>query len=284
MEELGADDSVVDPCDDASHGPQRSNSNLSSVASAARLLKAFVGDRRELGVTEAARQLGLGKSTAHRLLSTLAQERLLEQDPRTGAYRLGLAMYELGSSVSTYTVLHEVCAPVMDQLRAATKGSVQVAVLDGHDVLYVERRETSATLRLFGRVGHRFPANVTGSGKLLLAFLPEERREALLVGWDLPKRTEQSLNDPEMLRSQLVSIRARGWAESFGETELELASIAAPVRNAAGDVVAAISIVLPMQHLPSDGLKRYARPCLDAGLAISRRLGYRPADEEGQTP
>ncbi|MEI6360981.1 MAG: IclR family transcriptional regulator [Actinomycetes bacterium] len=272
--------------DSASTDPtvHRHHSSLSSVASAARLLKEFAGDRQEMGVTEAARRLGLGKSTAHRLLNTLTEERLLERDPRTGAYRLGLAMYVLGRSVSTYSVLHEVCVPVMDQLRAATKAAVQVSVLDGREVVYVERRETAATLRMFGRIGHRFEANCTGSGKLLLAFLPVEQLDVLLDGWDLATRTEQSVADPAVLRAQLAEIRERGWAENFSETESEVGSVAAPIHDADGAVVAAISVVVPTEDLTRDSLKRYSRPCMDAAAAISRRLGYRPPTNERQQP
>jgi len=272
--------------DSASTDPtvHRHHSSLSSVASAARLLKEFAGDRQEMGVTEAARRLGLGKSTAHRLLNTLTEERLLERDPRTGAYRLGLAMYVLGRSVSTYSVLHEVCVPVMDQLRAATKAAVQVSVLDGREVVYVERRETAATLRMFGRIGHRFEANCTGSGKLLLAYLPVEQLDVLLDGWDLATRTEQSVADPAVLRAQLAEIRERGWAENFSETESEVGSVAAPIHDADGAVVAAISVVVPTEDLTRDSLKRYSRPCMDAAAAISRRLGYRPPTNERQQP
>lgn len=258
----------------------RHHSSLSSVASAARLLKEFAGDRQEMGVTEAARRLGIGKSTAHRLLNTLTEERLLEQDPRTGAYRLGLAMYVLGRSVSTYSIVHEVSAPVLDQLRAATKAAVQVSVLDGREVVYVERRETPATLRLFTRIGHRFPANVTSSGKLLLAYLPQDRLEDILDGWELPARTEHSVVEMAVLRSQLDVIRSRGWAVNVDETEDGLTSIAAPIRNADGTVVASVSVVFPTDGLDEEGRSRFMRPCLDAAAAISRRLGYRSPNED----
>jgi IclR family KDG regulon transcriptional repressor len=278
MQPVPSDSPPADPA------AARHHSSLSSVASAARLLKEFAGDRQEMGVTEAARRLGLGKSTAHRLLNTLTEERLLERDPRTGAYRLGLAMYVLGRSVSTYSVLHEVCVPVMDQLRAATKATVQVSVLDGREVVYVERRETAATLRMFGRVGHRFEANCTGSGKVLLAFLPDDQQEALLDGWELRTRTSTSVGDPDVLRAQLAVIRERGWAENINETEAGVSSVAAPIRDADGTVVAAISVVVPTAGLGDGALKRYSRPCVDAAGAISQRLGYRPPTNERPQP
>ena len=264
--------------------PRRQHSTLSSVRNAARLLKEFGRGDREIGVTELSRRLGIGKSTAHRLLSTLADERLLEQDPHTGAYRLGLAMYELGASVALHTDLHEACSPVLDQLRNATRETVQVAVLDGREVVYVERRESPQTLRLFGRVGHRNSAHCTSTGKVLLAALPPEVLEATLHGWRLERKTPYTITDPRALRSGLEEVRHRGWAENIGESELGAASIAAAIRDERGDVVAALSIVDPVHRLGSDSLRRFARPVVDASLAVSRRLGYRDARTRLGTP
>jgi IclR family transcriptional regulator, KDG regulon repressor len=264
--------------------PRRQHSTLSSVRNAARLLKEFGRGDREIGVTELSRRLGIGKSTAHRLLSTLADERLLEQDPHTGAYRLGLAMYELGASVALHTDLHEACSPVLDQLRNATRETVQVAVLDGREVVYVERRESPQTLRLFGRVGHRNSAHCTSTGKVLLAALPPEVLEATLHGWRLERKTPYTITDPRALRSGLEEVRHRGWAENIGESELGAASIAAAIRDERGDVIAALSIVGPVQRLGSDSLRRFARPVVDASLAVSRRLGYRDSRTRLGTP
>lgn len=256
---------------------RRDHSTLSSVRNAARLLKEFSRGSREIGVTELSRRLGIGKSTAHRLLSTLADEKLLEQDPHTGAYRLGLAMYELGHVVSTHTDLHDACIPVLDQLRNATRETVQVAVLDGREVVYVERRESPQTLRLFGRVGHRNSAHVTSTGKLLLAFLPPAKLERTLDGWVLDRRTPHTIVDMRELREQLVVIRERGWADNINEVEMGVASVATPVRNGLGDVVAALSVAGPIQRINAENIRRYVKPCIDASLAISRRLGFNDA-------
>lgn len=267
-DDLEDDEAVVEPT-------RRQHSTLSSVRNAARLLKEFSRGSREIGVTELSRRLGIGKSTAHRLLNTLAEERLLEQDPDTGAYRLGLAMYELGASVSMHTDLHEACSPIVDQLRNATRETVQVAVLDGREVVYVERRESPQTLRLFGRVGHRNDAHCTSTGKLLLAFLPPYRLVGVLDGWELSRKTPHTITDLDRLRQELDLVRQRGWAENVNEAEMGVASVAAPIRNGLGEVVAAVSVAGPLQRLTGDSLKRFARPTVEAGLAISRRLGYR---------
>lgn len=255
----------------------RQHSSLSSVRNAARVLKEFSYGRREIGVTELSKRLGIGKSTAHRLLHTLAEERLLERDPHTGAYRLGLAMYELGNVVSAHTDLHEACSPVMDQLRNATRETVQVAVLDGREVVYVERRESPETLRLFGRVGHRNDAHCTSTGKVLLAFLQDSDLTALLDGWDLHAQTRYTITSHARLRDQLDVVRRQGWAEQINETEMGAASIAAPIRNGLGTVVAALSVAGPVQRLSGESLRRMTRPLLDASGAISRRLGFHDA-------
>lgn len=260
---------------------RRQHSTLSSVRNAARLLKEFGRGDREIGVTELSRRLGIGKSTAHRLLSTLADERLLEQDPQTGAYRLGLAMYELGASVALHTDLHEASAPVLDQLRNATRETVQVAVLDGREVVYVERRESPQTLRLFGRVGHRNDAHCTSTGKLLLAYLPPDSLDETLRGWRLARKTPFTVPDTRALRTALETVRQQGWAENISESELGVASVAAPIRNGRGQVIAAVSVAGPVQRLGNDSLRRFARPVVEAGLAISRRLGYRDAPGGG---
>ncbi len=258
----------------ASASAPRENSTLSSVRNAARVLKEFSG-HRELGVTELSRRLGIGKSTAHRLVTTLAAERLLEQDPDTGAYRLSLTMYELGTSVYRHVDLHEACAPVLDRLRNATEETVQVAVLDGREVVYVERRESPKTLRLFGRIGHRNSAHCTSTGKLLLACLPPEELDSVLRGWRLEAHTPHTITRITDFKRALDTIRSRGWAENINEAEMGVASVAAPIRNGVGEVVASVSIAGPVQRLGGDSLRRFAAPCIEAGLAISRRLGYR---------
>jgi IclR family KDG regulon transcriptional repressor len=254
---------------------RRAHSTLSSVTNAARVLKEFGKGNREIGVTELSRRLGIGKSTAHRLVNTLAEEKLLEQDPETGQYRLGLVMYELGAVVHWHTDLHEACSPVLDQLRTATNETIQVAILDHREVVYVERRESPQTLRLFGRVGHRNDAHCTSTGKLLLACLSPAKLESTTIGWKLRARTPYTVTRMDQLMKQLEDIRRNGWSENINEAEMGVASVAAPIRNGLGEVIAAVSIAGPVQRLTGDSLRRFARPCVDAGLAISRRLGYR---------
>ena len=260
-----------------SRAPRREGATLSSVQNAARLLKEFGTAEGSLGVTELARRLGLGKSTVHRLLATLTAERILEHDQATGTYRLGLMMWELGARVSVHRVLHDAATTVIEELRNATKETVQVAVLDGREVVYVERLESPHTLRIFGRVGHRNSAHCTSTGKVLLAHLPERRLAALLEGWRPERKTDATVCDPAQLRAELDRVRAQGWAENIGESELGVASVAAPVRNARGEVIAAVSVAGPVMRVNGDTLRRFFRASVvQAADAISDQLGWRP--------
>ena len=118
---------------------------------------------------------------AARLLTTLVQEGLVEKT-ESGAYRLGLTMFELGQVVHSHMDLHGAVGPVLAALREETHEGCQVGVLDGHEVVYIERLESSYTLRLFTETGRRVPVHCTSSGKVLLAFLPDARRGAVLAG------------------------------------------------------------------------------------------------------
>lgn len=251
---------------------------LSSVRNAARLLCAFTPTDRDLGVSELASRLGLGKSSVHRLLSTLALEGLIERDAATGRYRLGLKLYELGSIVGDHLDLHEVVAGPIDELRNRTGETVHVAILDGPEVVYIARRESPHTLRLFGRVGHRNHAHCTSTGKLLLAFLPPADLATVLDGFTLPAHTRRTITDRGKLDSELDAIRRRGWADNIEESELGVNSVAAPIREASGRVVAAISVAGPAARFTPDGMRQVAVDTVRTADAISDRLGWRPRE------
>ena len=248
---------------------------LGSVRNAARVLRAFSHADQELGVTELARRLGLSKSTTHRLVATLEAERLLEQDQKTGKYRLGLALYELGTTVTEHVDLHQAALPVLTTLRHATGEMVHVAVLDGLEVVYVERLESHHMLPVFRRVGHRLPAHWTSSGKVLLAALPRQEQERRLKGAALDARTSHTITDPKALLAELADVAARGWASNIEEGELGVSSVGAPVRGADGVVIASVTVVGSSERITDATMRRYRSAVIEATAVISRRLGYR---------
>ncbi len=250
------------------------SNGLSTVTNAARLLKVFRSRESDLGVSELARRLSLGKSTVHRLLTTLLAEGLIEQDPRTGNYRLGIVIFELGEAVRVHMDLHAAAGPVLAGLRAQTQESSQVGVLDGHEVVYIERLESAHSLRLFTETGHRVPAHCTSSGKVLLAYLPDSALQRVLRSAQLGAMTTSTITGRAQLLAELDRVRRRGWAEAVNEREIGVGSIAAPVRDSTGAVVAAISIGVPLARCSVMNLRRMAPMTIEAAEAVSRRLGW----------
>lgn len=253
-----------------------SRETLSTVRNAARVLKAFSSRRRTFGVTELANELDLSTSTTHRLLRTLAEENLVEQDTGTGRYRLGLAVYDLIAATTEFDFTHAVLPP-MTVLRHRTGETVQCAVLDGREVVYVERLESPRTLRMFIDVGRRNHAHATGTGKVLLAHLTPERLDHVLDGWELAALTPATITDHARLRDELDQVRTQGYSLNSGESEPGATSVGAPVRDRAGGAVAAISVAGPTERM-EDNLERITRAVVEAAAIASKRLSAAVAD------
>lgn len=222
---------------------------LSSVANAARVMKSFSITRPVWRVHEMADHLGLSTSTTHRLLSTLTDEALLERDPETGGYRMGLTVFDLAAAAPTQRSLHEAAMVSMTELRSRTGQTVQIGVLDSRQVVYVERLDSPDTISVFREVGRRNHAHCTSTGKALLAALPIAQRERILSGWELPAVTEHTITDPDALRQELQIVGQQGYAENRQESELGVVSIAAPIRSATAEAIAALSLVGPLEAI-----------------------------------
>jgi IclR family acetate operon transcriptional repressor len=244
---------------------------LTSVRNAARLLKEFSRTDRELGVSELARRLGLATSTVHRMLATLAAERLLERTP--SGYRLGLAVFDLGASVAPRLDLHEAALPAMAMLRASTGETVQLAVLDGCESVYVDRLESPHTVRIFAHVGTRLPAPTTSTGKVLLAALAPDELDVRLRAWTPQRITPYTIVEEATLRARLREVAARGWAENREESRVGVVSVGAPVHGGDGVVLAALSVAAPTDRAGPAALQRVRAAVIEAAHVVSRRLG-----------
>jgi len=231
------------------------------------VLKSFSPSHPDWGVGELARHLDLSSSTVHRLLSTLTDEGLLDQDQTTGRYRLGLSVFDLVGALPTQRSLHEAVLVSMTELRSYTGETVQVGVLDGRQVVYVERLDSPNTSQVFTQVGRRNHAHSTASGKVLLAFTPKRQLEKLLKGWKLPRQTTTTITDDRALRTELAAIRRRGYAENRGESESSVVSIAAPIRDGTGSVVASLSLAGAAERIDPHRLA-YA----EAVVTLARRV------------
>lgn len=246
---------------------------LKSVTSALDLLDLFTADE-ELGVSEVARRLGVAKSTAHRLLTTLASRGLVEQDDESGRYRLGLHLFELGHLALSRVELRKQSRALLEELREITGWTVHLAIAQDADTLFLERLLTLRGMQAFGEYRRRWPLHVTSSGKAICAFDPEATTRRLEAG--LPRFTDRTLTDPEAFLAELATIRRRGYATSTEELMPHLASVAAPVLDQQGFARAAISLTGPPEEL-SRHLDRHGRLV----VAAAKRLAH---DLRGNAP
>ncbi len=225
--------------------------SLRSVGTALDVLECFAVDGT-LGVSDVARRLGIAKSTAHRLLQTLSSRGFVEQDRTTGQYRLGIHLYELGYLAQARNTFRHAALPHLQRIAAATGYTLNFSVPDGGDVVFVERIETGEGGQVLGRIGRRFPAHVTSSGKVIAAFNPAVDQARRAAGFT-PFARRTIRNETDWSRA-LADVRRQGFAVSHGESFEGMTSIALPVmqRRVA---VASISAFGPTEQLSADGDK-----------------------------
>ncbi|HMA51605.1 MAG TPA: IclR family transcriptional regulator [Magnetospirillaceae bacterium] len=252
--------------------PASGEGRLSSVANAILLMKTFSDEENELGISALADRLGLAKSTVHRLASTLVEQGMLEQNPETGKYRLGLTVFELGSLVRRKIDISREAKPWLMALREQTGETVLMSILGTGSVVCINFLESQKANRVTSGIGLRKPIHCTAEGKALLAFQPQPLIERVIEA-GLDRRTAKTITDPAALREELASIRANGYATDDEEYELGMRSISAPIRDDSGSSTAAVAVAGPAQRLSKKQLLALADSVILAAKAISARLG-----------
>ncbi|MFI7133114.1 IclR family transcriptional regulator [Nonomuraea sp. NPDC050153] len=206
------------------------------------VLSAFSGECPRLSLSDISRRTAMPLTTAHRLVNELTSWGALERD-RDGRYQIGLHLWEVGALAPRGLGLREAAMPYLEDLYEVTHQHVQLAVLDGADVLYLERISGRDAVAVHSRVGGRFPAHATGVGLALLAHAPAAAQEAYLAG-PLAAFTDRTIADPWRLRCALAEVRRHGYVISDRQVTLDAVSVAAPVRDAEDEVIAALSVVV----------------------------------------
>lgn len=226
------------------------------------------------GVSEVATKADLPKSTVARLLNALEAEGAVAQDGIGGPYRIGSGLADLASSVQPIRTVVATARPHLAGLADATNEVAGVSVLDGSGVLYLEQIATPNPVQVQDWTGERVPLHLVSSGLVLLAFAPRGFVDSYLRG-PLERRTEHSVVSPGHIRDRLRTIRRDGWAWVFEEFALGISSVAAPVRDAAGTVVAAVHAHGPAYRFPGEAAPDdVAALVVAAADRISSALGY----------
>jgi len=248
------------------------------------ILGCFTPERPVLGIADIADGLGMSRSTTHRYVITLLALGFLEQGA-SRRYRLGLRVTDLGMSALNATGLREHSSPYLEELRQRTSYTVNLAVLDGLEILYVDRarsfRRGQRKIDLNLRPGSRLPAYCTSMGKVLLANLPETEQRDRIGEMTLTRRGPNSITSKKALRTELEHVRREGLAVNDKELIAELISIAVPVSSGSHEVVAAVNLAAHESMISLEQLVDSLGPHLIATAdQISARLGYRRADEK----
>jgi DNA-binding IclR family transcriptional regulator len=232
------------------------------------ILAAFSPEHAAMTLSQISRRTGLPVATAHRLTGELARWGALERDEH-GVYRIGLRLWEVAALAPRGLGLRESAMPFMGDLYEATHQNVQLAVLDGLDVVYLERIAGRGAVNVLTRVGGRFPAHATGVGLVLLAHADRELQERAVAG-PLRRFTEKTITCGAELRRTLAEVRRTGVAISDGQVELIALSVAAPVYGRDDSVVAALSVVVPSHDCNP---QMYVPAVRAAARGVSRALG-----------
>jgi DNA-binding IclR family transcriptional regulator len=229
--------------------------------------------RRDAGVTDIGKELGVHKSTAFRLLSVLENRGFVEQAEERGSYRLGFGIVRLAGAITAQLDLTRQSRPACERLAADLGETVNVAILDDNRAINITQVRGAAAVASYNWVGQQTPLHATSSGKVLLAFAPAGVRESVLAA--APERfTPASITDPAALEAELDRVRAGGWGSTVEEYEVGLNAVAAPIRGADGSVVAALSVSGPAYRLAAGAFPEVAPRVIAAADEVSARMGF----------
>lgn len=264
----------------AKNSPPAKPHNLVQTIERVSLILDMVGQNPQgMSIRDLSAGLKLPKGTVHRLLSSLAYFGYIRQDPETKNYFLGLKLMELNTHLGSQLDFRKVAEPMLRDLAERTKQTAHMVIYDRGEVVYVEKIETeqpAGGLKMSSRIGSRNPAHSSAVGKVLLSCFQEEAVDAFLLEKGLPRRTVNTITDPDTFRGHLKIIRSQGYAMDDEENEKGIRCLGAPIFDGRGRPVAAISVSGPVfQMTKKFVLEVVKKEVIAAASEISRRLGFK---------
>jgi DNA-binding IclR family transcriptional regulator len=241
------------------------------------ILELFLA-QQTLSAPEVTQRLGLPRTTVHELLTTLTERQyLVPVSDQPTRYRLGIRLFQLGGAFAEHLDLATEAREAAREVADACDETVHVAVLDGTEVVYIAKVDSTHPVRMVSAVGRRVAAHCTGVGKVLLSALSPEALDARYPrGASLPVMTPHSIATPAALRAHLAEVRARGVAYDECESNEAVNCVAAPVYDDSGTMVAAMSISVPALRWNDQVRAKWAELVRRGADSLSQRLGYQP--------
>ncbi len=250
-----------------------------SIAKVCRLLDTF-RTRPSLGIKELAAETGFLPSDVHRILSSLVPFGYIEQDPHTKKYHLGLQVLKLGYGALQRLEVRQVARPFLSQLSETFEATANMAIADAREreILFIEQIDSPAELQIRLRIGARASPHTTAVGKVLSAFMPPELSREFLKKSGMQKCTRHTITDLTQLEREFERIRSRGYAVDREEAVEGACCVAAPVRDHAGEVIAAVSVSMMSGRFNRRTESELASVVKATAGKISAALGYEPAE------
>jgi len=227
-----------------------------------------------IGLLELSERTNLSKSTVHRLLSTLIQNGYVKQHTVTGKYHLTMKMFILGSRPIEKLDVLRVARPYLENLRDLSGEVVHLVIMDGHEIIYVDKVESENTIRMYSNIGKKGTLYSTSVGKAILSHLEDEEIMELWNAIERVKMTEYTITDLSTFMEEIRDIRKRGYAMDLEENELGVKCMGTAVLDYTNRPVAAFSISGPVQRMTEEKVSKLSHYILDAKKSISQELGY----------
>lgn len=249
--------------------------NANALVRGLEILKLFNEDRPTLSLVEIAKDLNVSRTVPYRLLFTLQSLGYLAQDEATKRYSLTPKVLEIGFSYLSSLKLPEIAQPYIESLRDETGASCHLSILDGHEVVYVGSAPVRGISAINVNIGLRLPAHATANGKVQLAFQSKEQLNMVLYGSNLKPYTDRTQTDLLDLQDELEGIRKKGYAITKGELTLGIQSVAAPIFDRSGKVLAAVNVVATETTFHNEFIEKVALPkALETSAQLSSYMGY----------
>ncbi|WP_027363970.1 IclR family transcriptional regulator [Desulfotruncus alcoholivorax] len=246
---------------------------VQSVERALKILEALGDSGGSMSINEISEQVGLHKSTVHRLLGTLGSKGFVQQEALTMRYKLGVKVLELSNKMLSSLDVWKEALPYMQRLANTTGEAIHLAIINDYEVVYIGKVEGTSSIPMYSQIGKRAPVHCTAVGKVILSHFAEDDMRYIISKKGLTAKTERTIVDVNQFLNHLEEIRKRGYAIDDEEHEIGIRCVAAPIRDYRCQVIAALSITGSVNRLSRERISEMANQVREAANLISRRLG-----------